>query len=204
MIVMRYRKPALGTAITACDSALPYSLEAQNASIASFLGNVDRVLVFGKDTPTVKGDGLRHVLTPPNPAIVQMLGNYMQTIPGNEAVLIVAPNVIFDKAQSDAVMEEVAKARLDLAWCSSVADGLGLIMSAPVVAHLMNDIPSGLTFHNQWQAYISQWAKGIMRHRFIDTSKFSMVTPIEEVLPPAPVLAPAAPTQAHSVRRRKA
>src|SRR5688572_16836244 len=147
MLVIKLKRTRLGTVITTLDPALDIPLDEQRKAISNFASKAPRVLVCGPELPP-KADGVRHVKTTSIPQISNLLGTYMQTIPGSEVCLIANPNTLIT-GEIQPLLAHVDGLRLDLAWACNVNSAgrpLAFFLSSPVVAHLMNDLPQGMTF----------------------------------------------------------
>lgn len=177
MLVIKLKRTKLGTVITTLDPALDTPLEDQRRAISNYATKAPRVLVSGPEVPP-KADGVRHVKTTTLPQIKNLLGTYMQTIPGSEICLITNPNALIT-GDIQAILAHVDSIRLDIAWaCNINAAGrpIAFILSSPVVAHLMNDLPQGMTFKHDWQAWTHGWMGRLLRQRYFDGTQFGLLT----------------------------
>jgi hypothetical protein len=137
------------------------------------------------------------------PNLTNLLGTYMQAIPGAEVVMITNPDLLIT-GDIAPLLAYVDGLRMEMAWgCHLDANGkpVAFILSSQVVAHLLNDIPQSMTFADDWKGWVHAWMQRLLRHRYFDATSYAIVTPI-----PAQVEAVSVPTvfvenpEAHPVK----
>lgn len=181
------RKAKIGSAITAVGSGLAIGdPKSQCESVLQWASQVSRVLVHGDVIPPSK-DGVRWFQSSTNPTVLSVITKYIGMIPGNEVLVIAAPNV--EIYQSQEMMNFVAASRMELSWAARVP-GKGFVMTSSVAAHLINQIPSNMTFDMDWYGLIDAWLKkNMLSHRYFDAERFRVLTtPVSvavEAQPPA-------------------
>jgi hypothetical protein len=185
MLILKLRRIKLGSILTTLDPTLPVPIEDQRKAVANFATKAPRVFVNGPEAPA-KAPGIRHQPTPPKAKISQLLGTYMQSIPGAEVVMLAAPDLLIT-GEVGPLLAYVDSQRMELAWgCNLNVDGKpsAFILSSQVVAHLMNDLPQGMTFEADWKTWVHEWMKRLLRQRYFDASDYGIITGFPTETPP--------------------
>lgn len=175
MKILKLRRTKISAILTTVDPELPISLDVQRKSVESWLGKVSKVLVIGPVEPAPPSNGLRYLKTGAKPTINNLLATYMQSIPGSDICVLTTPNI--ELADPSKLLEEVDARKMEMAWaCHINVDGkpTAFIMSSPVIAHLMNDLPQFTTFHHEWQNLVHNWMLRLLRHRYFDGTDFGV------------------------------
>lgn len=186
MNIIRFKRPKIGTVLTTISPFLTPDVEDQKKIILEWSKIVPRVLVIG-DIEPLKADGVRHVKAPRT--INNLIATYAQSIPGLEGVVLTNPNVVLDADGLQDLAKYVESERMELTWGTS--QGKTFFMSSQIAAHLLNDLPSNTLFNSDWQGWLDAWLRRMLRQRYIDVSKMSLIktsTPDHkhEVIPPPP------------------
>lgn len=196
------RKSKIASAITASGTGLAIcSTPDQMGFISQWADSVSKVFVHGDVIPPSK-DGIRWYQSSSNPTVLSVLTKYIGSIPGNEVLVIAAPNVQI--SQSQELMNFVAASRMELSWAAKVP-GRGFVMTSSVAAHLLNVIPSNMTFDMDWYGLIDAWLKrNMLSHRYFDAERFRVLTLPEPVAALAEEQQPAAePTKEPNPKKKK-
>ncbi len=179
MITLRLKRNKLSTGLTTLDPNLSISIDDQKEAIKNWSSVLAKVVISGPIQPEPK-DGLRYIKTGPTPPIRNLLGSYMVSMPGAEICVLAAPNLTLG-GDIAGMLAHVDTMRMEMAWACH-ADIAGkpsaFFMSAPVIAHLMGDIPPALSFKDNWQDWVHKWMERLMRHRYFDASQFSAIQAI--------------------------
>jgi hypothetical protein len=186
MQILRYKRPKIGTVLSTINPLLPYALEDQKNTVLSWSKLVPKVMIIG-DVEPLKSDGVRHVKV--RPTLNNLIATYAQSMPGLEGVCITNPNVEFDEEGVKQLVEYIASERMELNW--GCVSGRTFFMSSQIAAHLVNDLPIGTGFNSEWQPWLDNWMRRLLRQRYLDVSKFNLVKQSipeakQETLPPPP------------------
>lgn len=183
MIVIKHKRNKLGSVLSTIDPALPIQLDSQHSAVANWSAKSAKLFIIGPSAPQV-ANGTRFIRTGPTPPIHNLLGTYLQSIPGSEVCMISSPDCVISDVMP--LLNHIDAQKMELAWASHVDFGVTpsvFFLSSPVIAHMLNDIPRTLTFQQDWRAWVHGWFQRLLRHRYFDATSFS---PVVEVLPPPP------------------
>ncbi len=195
------RKAKISSAITASGTGLAIgSTPEQMAFVSQWADSVSKVYVHGDVIPPSK-DGIKWFQSSTNPTVLSVLTKYIGSIPGNEVLVLAAPNVEINQSQE--MMNFVSASRMELSWAARVPNK-GFVMTSSVAAHLLNQIPSNMTFDMDWYGLIDAWLKkNMLSHRYFDAERFRVLTtPVPVVAAPEPTPA-AAPVQEEQPKKKK-
>lgn len=185
------KKARIATAITSISADLPYDLKTQKECVRQWSDTIKRVIVMGNVEPESR-EGVRQIKANSKVPIANLIGSYMYQVPGNEILILAAPNVKLGGRQDDLV-GFVSKQRMELAWCGAVKSphGKAFVMSSGLIPHLMRDMPLTLTLADDWFKWMDDWMTvNMQKHRYFDATEYGIVltpeitTPIE--VPQAP------------------
>lgn len=186
MKIIRTKPAKLHTVLTTFDSGLGIALETQRQALANFALQAPRVLIGGTEEPAKPHGGVRWIKGPST--IRNLLGTYMQSIPGREVCLLTNPDLLIGDPLP--LLNHVDDQRMEMAWACNLGNPpIAFVLSSPVVVHLMNDLP-GLTFRSDWRPWVHDWMQRLLRQRYFDGTPFKVVTPFareEEAVVPEPV-----------------
>jgi hypothetical protein len=178
MNIIKLKRNRLGAVLSTIDPNLSIPLDTQRTAVANWSTKAAKVLIYGPEAP-VANHGVRHVKTASTAPINNLLATYMQSIPGNEVCMIANPDCVV--ADVMPLLSHIDAQRMEMAWAGHVDFGIKpsvFFLSSPVVAHLLNDIPQGMTFKNDWQFWIHNWFQKLLRHRYFDATPFAPVVEI--------------------------
>lgn len=196
MNIIKYRRPKIGTVLSTISPNLPYSIEDQKNAVSSWSKLVPKVMIIGDLVPP-KADGVRHVNV--RPTLNNLLGTYAQSMPGLEGVCITNPNVELDEDGLKNLVDYITSQRMELNW--GCVSGRTFFMSSQIAAHLVTDLPANIFFHNEWQPWMDNWMRRLLRNRYLDASKFNLVklsipeAKPEQLPPPPPVVKKKSPVR---------
>lgn len=176
----------INTILTATTDRLPEPTNNQLMVTQDWCSCADRVIVHSNGKPTtIVPQGFR--LNPTrstNPTLADIFRAYLVQIPGGEVFAIAAPNVRFNPEQRD-FFSFVNDNKMERAWASYLTTGgfpvpQAFVISAPILGHIMVDIPPNLTFDGEgWAVWLHDWCgKFLMKHRYFDGSSFEVILPI--------------------------
>lgn len=170
--------------------------------ISQWADSVSKVFVHGDVIPPSK-DGVKWYQSSSNPTILSVLTKYIGSIPGNEILVIAAPNVQINQSQD--LINFVSASRMELSWAAKVP-GRGFVMTSSVAAHLLNVIPSNMTFDMDWYGLIDAWLKrNMLSHRYFDAERFRVLATPEPIKAPVETEQPATEPvkEANSKKKKK-
>lgn len=173
---MKIQKTRLNTFITAAET------QEELDGLVKSKDGASRLMVFSHLKPSVNFFGLRHFPSKPNARAIDILRQYVVQIPGNEFFIVANPDVIVTEDQSG-FMAYLGAERMQVSWASYVMDSssdvapIAFVMSAPVLPHLLRDMPEKFLFSGvEWRIWMHQWLKKFMlQHRYFDATGFGFV-----------------------------
>lgn len=183
---LKIKKTKLATIITAISGGLKTPTEAQLLAVNEWGNAAGRVIIHSAyKMPVTPNNGIRVAPTrQENPSVADIMRAYVVQIPGDEIFAIAAPNLLFNGDQLK-LFAHVEKEKMERAWaCFVTTPGnnapVAFVMSAPVLPHILRDMPNTLTFANEsWAVWLDQWlSKFMLRHRYFDATSFDLVSPL--------------------------
>lgn len=195
---LKIRKVALNTILTATHPNLG-TIDHQFDVMKAWEKSAARIIIHTNEVPKISILGGRIYPTKTGiTSLSDMIRMYVVQIPGAEVFAIAAPNTKIAPDQK-AFFEHVEYQKMERSWAAHSgldADGLprAFIMSAPVLPHILRDLPEGLTLgNNSWSKWLHEWLRKFMlQHRYFDATKFN-ITPTETVV--IPEIAPLPPIE---------
>lgn len=204
--VIKVRKARTVTLLTTYDQSLPIPIDTQNESLVDLRPLCAKMMVIGPFEPP-KAFGLQHVKSSPIPPISNLLRTYMMSIPGVDTVVLSSPDIsiVGDFQQ---ILKTVEDEGFEASWSCHQAANV-FIMSSPVVAYLMGDMPPELTFRDNWKPWVHNWMKNLLRQRYLDVTKLGVFSQISTTTDTTgstyiPEIVPEEPKKRAVVRRVKA
>ncbi len=186
---LKIRKVALNTILTATHPILG-PIKDQFDVIKGWDKSAARIIIHTNETPDIAIAGARLYMNKTNiTTLADMIRGYVVQIPGAEVFAIAAPNVEISPDQKEffAHVEYQKMERSWAAWSGKDESGLPkvFIITAPVLPHILRDLPNNLTFGtNAWARWLHDWlSKFMLQHRYIDASRFNL-TPTKVVVMP--------------------
>ncbi len=182
-IDLSVKRPAykLGTILTSVSAHQLLSIDEQIKNIAAWDGSVARVFVHTQ-MPLPSYFGIRPVASDgEKTSFREVLANYVFQIPGADTVVICNPDVLVSK-DSGVIIDYAINNRMEMVWGGYCLLGTetprAFVVSAPVISHLLNDIPLDMKFASgEWRSWMHNWmTKFMMRHRYFDATKFNIIS----------------------------
>ena len=180
---LKARKNKLSTIVTAISENLGPLVEDQMLLVNEWDKSSARIIVHSAyKWPVSPSNGVRISPTKhKSPLVADILRAYVVQIPGNEIFAIAAPDVEFNGPQVD-LFAHVEKEKMERAWgcyCSSEQGNPPkcFVISAPVLPHILRDIPNNLTFEGvAWQVWLDTWlSKFMLKHRYFNGNQFKII-----------------------------
>lgn len=184
---LKARKTKLSTIVTAISGDVGIPVDFQMLTVNEWDASSARVIVHSAyKWPVAPSNGVRVAPTKhSNPLVADVLRAYIVQIPGNEIFAIAAPNIRFNGPQVD-LFAHVEKEKMERAWacyCSFEQNNPPkcFILSAPVLPHILRDIPNTLTFDGvAWSVWLDGWlSKFMLKHRYFNGNQFNLISPIK-------------------------
>jgi hypothetical protein len=177
-------RTTINTVLTATSNETP--IQDQLAHISQWGTLVPRVIAMGPHRPHGM-NGLKWTATNPKTPISHLLGTYIMEIPGVEVCLLATQT--FDLGGDlKGLLDYVGRQRMELAWAGYLnnrkGDPVGFLISASVVAHMINDIPQNVTLESSaWTYSVHSWLKAHMQpHRYFDATPFALAVEPDPIL----------------------
>jgi len=183
---LKIKKTKLATIVTAISGKLSVPVEAQLLAVNGWSNAAARVIVHSAyKMPVMPNNGIRMASTKQeNPAVADILRAYVVQIPGDEIFAIAAPNISFNPDQLK-LFTHVEKEKMERAWACYASTGGSktpsvFVMSAPVLPHILRDIPNTISFADEsWSVWMDNWlSKFMLKHRYFDGNQFNLVSPL--------------------------
>lgn len=181
------KKTKVGCAILSTNVNAPDDVKA--VSIGSIANVAPRLMVFGPTEPA-KYDGLRWIKGDASYTIKNAIANYMREFRGYEVVLMCNPTLEFNKEGMDSLLKFLDAQKMDMSWATYSGTGHDpdlFIFSSHILAHIVNDIPDKMLFTDNWQAWMNDWCKKMLRHRYFDGNEYkisSVIVPPQKQVEP--------------------
>jgi len=185
---LKARKTKLSTIVTAISGDMGILVEDQMLTVNEWDASSARVIVHSAyKWPITPANGVRIAPTKHNnPLVADVLRAYIVQIPGNEIFAIAAPNVKFNGPQTD-LFYHVEKEKMERAWACYCDNGeskvpVAFVLSAPVLPHILRDIPNTITFANpSWATWMDGWlSKFMLKHRYFNGNQFNVVGDVSD------------------------
>jgi hypothetical protein len=175
MNVIKTTKPRTSTLLTAYDLSLAISIDTQKESLLNLRPKFSKTIVIGKIDPG-KYDGF--VFIKSDPFVTRTLRTYLIGIPGVDTCVLTNPDITMEGDLSS-ILKRVEDSGFDASWCCHQDERI-FVMSSPVAAHLMADMPE-MTFNENWGGWVHDWMVKMLRQRYIDVSNLGV---FKQINPP--------------------
>ncbi len=157
------------------DPALELLESDQQRALGSFSSHIAKLFVGGREYTPPTADGMRYFKTNGPVTIKELISKYLSSIPGYDIVMIAKPDFILNDPKE--LLAFIDKEKYGMTW-GCYAPHL-FIFSSQLAAHLLSDMPSGITFvGDEWKKWLTDYATSMMRHRFFDASQYNLTTPL--------------------------
>lgn len=182
---IRLNKTRVSSAIT---PLLSTDGKAEFDNIDQWSHRFDRVTVAG-DVPPPTSFGIQWVKRNPSFTFRELIGAHMSFIPGAGACFLSRPTFKVGVGISE-LTSFIEANKIEMAYgckiCDKSGKPRGFVVSNSVMAHIIGGFNGRILISEPWELELDQWLANILRHRYIDGTKFEIL--IENTPPPAPLV----------------